>query len=353
MSTLALTQPGAALSASPAIVRLVDGVLLDAFEQRALEVAATAGAPSTRRSYAAAYRAFAAFLRVTYGAASIDTFTVAAVAGWRDHLAREGLAPASVAQRVCAVRGLAAALGAEAMVQRVRCKAAQRDRPRALSDLELSNLLRAPDHRTRIGVRDRSVLQLLARAGLRRSEVAALDLDDVRERGRQPDAPRRAAVAPGRGDQSALEVVIRASKRGTTRTVPLHEEAVDALRGWYAVRPPAAAAALFVSLQRRGSAPPERLSAAAVGEIVARHARAGGVREDRRTAHALRHTFCTLLAERDVALEVIAELAGHKDLRTTRIYVAVSDERKARGIRTLEQAPHPLAQPGWGRGEAA
>jgi site-specific recombinase XerD len=133
----------------------------------------------------------------------------------------------------------------------------------------------------------------------------------------------------------------------------LHSEAVDALRRWYAARPPADTDALFVSLRRRASAAPEALSAGAVGEIVARHAMGAGVRDDRRSAHALRHTFWTMLAERGVALEVIAELAGHADVRTTQIYVAVSDERKQRGIAALEQAPHPLAAVGWGRGEAA
>jgi site-specific recombinase XerD len=67
------------------------------------------------------------------------------------------------------------------------------------------------------------------------------------------------------------------------------------------------------------------------------------VREDRRTAHALRHTFCTMLAERDVALEVISELAGHADVRTTQIDVDVSEQRKAAGIAALERARHPLA----------
>ena len=329
------------------------GVLVDAFEERALAVAAAAAAPNTRRAYATAYRGFAGFLRATYGEASTATFTLAAVAAWRDHLVARGLAPASVAQRVCAVRGLAVALGSDLLVQRVRCPSPGRERPPALSDLELSNLLCRPDRRTRIGVRDRAVLELLARAGLRRSEVARLELGDVREQGRQGDTRRRAAVAPARGDQSPLEVVVRGSKRGRTRTVPLHSEAVDALRRWYASRPQAAEGALFVSLQRRTSARPQRLSPGAIGDIVARHAEAAGVREDRRTAHALRHTFCTMLAERDVALEVIAELAGHVDVRTTRIYVAVSDERKARGIRALERSPHPLAAPGWGRGEAA
>jgi hypothetical protein len=67
-----------------------------------------------------------------------------------------------------------------------------------------------------------------------------------------------------------------------------------------------------------------------VGDVVAKHAIA--VREDRRTAHALRHTFCTMLAKRGVAMEVIRALAGHVDIRTTQIYVDVTDQRKADGI---------------------
>ena len=271
------------------------------------------------------------------------TITVAAVAAWRDELTAQGLAPSSVAQRVSAVRRLAATLGADPLVQQVRCTHIQHDKPRALSDVELDRLLRHPDRRAVIGIRDHAILELLARAGLRRAELATLTLSDIRERGRQPDARRRTAIAPRRGEQTRLEVVVRASKRGRTRTVPLHAEAHDALRRWYASRPAAATDALFVSLRERRSAQPEAISASAVGDVVAKHAARSGVREDRRTAHALRHTFCTMLAERGVALEVIRELAGHRDVRTTQIYVEVTDQRKNDGISALEQAAHPLA----------
>ena len=320
------------------------GELVDAFEQQLVAIASSAAAPNTRRAYAIAYRAFAGFLRAHYGEASVQTFTVAAVAAWRDHLQAEGLAPSSVAQRVSAVRRLAAAIGADPLVTRVRCTQVQHQRPSALSDLELSQLLARPDLRTTIGIRDRAILELLARAGLRRSELARLTLADIVERGRQPDKRWRAAVAPRqRFDQTPLEVVVRGSKRGRTRTVPLHAEARDALRRWYAARPTAATDALFVSLRARQSAIPEAISAGAVGDVVAKHAAAAGVREDRRTAHALRHAFCTMLAERGVALEVIRALAGHVDIRTTQIYVDVTDQRKAQGIAALEQTRHPLA----------
>jgi site-specific recombinase XerD len=50
-----------------------------------------------------------------------------------------------------------------------------------------------------------------------------------------------------------------------------------------------------------------------------------------------------MLAERGVAVEVIRALAGHVDIRTTQIYVDVTDERKAEGIAVLQRARHPLA----------
>ena len=317
--------------------------LVDAFAERALAIAASAAAPNTRRAYATAYRAFALFLHERYGETSLQSFTVSAVAGWRDELAAQGHAPSTVAQRISAVRRLAAALGADPLVAQVRCTHVQQDRPSSLSDRELSALLARPDLRTTIGIRDRAVLELLTRAGLRRSELARLTLADIQERGRQPDARRRTAIAPKRGDQTPLEVVVRGSKRGRTRTVPLHAEALEALRGWYAARPQASTDALFVSLRTRRSAIAEPLSAGAVGDVVLKHAAAAGVREDRRTAHALRHTFCTMLAERGVAMEVIRALAGHVDIRTTQIYVDVTDQRKADGIAALERFPHPLA----------
>jgi site-specific recombinase XerD len=319
------------------------GEPVDDLEARALDIAAAAVAPNTRRAYATAYRAFVAFLRDRYGEASAQTLTLAAVTAWRDELHAQGLAASTVALRVSAVRGLATAVGADPLVHQVRCTHVQPQRPKALSTRELARLLAAPDPRTVIGIRDRAILVLLARAGLRRSELARLTLTDVHESGRQPDKRWRAAIAPRRSDQTPLDVVIHATHRGRTRSVPLHAQAQDALSRWYAVRPAAVSDALFVSLRNRPSARPEPLSAGAVSDIVAKHAAASSVRRDRRTAHALRHTFCTLLAQRGVALQVIKALAGHVDIRTTEIYLDVTEQRTADGIVALERAPHPLA----------
>jgi integrase/recombinase XerD len=230
------------------------------------------------------------------------------------------------------VRSLATALGADPLVHRVRCTHVPQHHPKALPARELARLLTAPDLQTVIGIRDRAILELLARAGLKRSELARLTLTDVEERNGQPDKRRRAAIAPRRSDQTPLDIVIHAAHRERTRSVPLHAQAHDALKRWQTVRPVAANTdALFVSLRNRPSALPEPLSAGAVGEIVARHATAAGVREDRRTAHALRHTFCATLVQRGVALQLIKALAGHSDIRTTQIYLDATDQRTLEG----------------------
>ena len=84
------------------------------------------------------------------------------------------------------------------------------------SDRELSALLARPDLRTTIGVRDHAILELLARAGLRRSELARLAL-----------SISRSAVG------SPLEVVVRGSKRGRThrhidvRTTQIYVDVTD------------------------------------------------------------------------------------------------------------------------------
>lgn len=98
--------------------------------------------------------------------------------------------------------------------------------------------------------------------------------------------------------------------------------------------------------------PPDAVChASAVGDIATKHATAAGVRDDRRTAHALGHTFCTMLAERGVAPEVIRALAGHADISTTQIYVDVTNQRKADGIAALKRTPHPVGGCATNRGD--
>jgi integrase len=172
---------------------------------------------------------------------------------------------------------------------------------------------------------------LLGQAGLRRAEVCALRYDDLEELRRHPEPRRRAAVASRAAEETGWVVHVRHAKRGRARAVDLTAAAVEALRAWTQNRPEAATDHLFLSLAR--NRPPGPLAPRALNKLVDAYAEQAGLPEDRRTPHVLRHTFCTLLADGGQGLEVIAELAGHADVRTTKGYVSVSSERRARAVR--------------------
>jgi integrase/recombinase XerD len=311
----------------------------------ALEIARRERAPNTRRAYAAAYRALDRFLAQRHGRPGRrQDLTAVAVRAWRDQLEDDQVAASTIAVRLSAVRKLAAALDADPAIHQVHAARVAAGEPRALSIEEYGRLLAMPDRRTRAGRRDHAVLLLLGDAGLRRGEAAALRLDDVVQARRHPDPRWRPAVARGRSTQETdWAVRVRRGKRGKPRTVPLSRRALDAVAGWAQARPTCPSDRLLVSLPA-GARPPAGLSADAVGELVAKHAHRAGLPEKLRTAHALRHSFCTHLAEAGVPLEVIAELAGHVDLRTTKLYVKVTDRRRQAAIHQTFDAPgHLLA----------
>jgi integrase/recombinase XerC len=129
---------------------------------------------------------------------------------------------------------------------------------------------------------------------------------------------------------------VQYGKRGRRRAVPLEQDALDAIAAWVKARPTCAHEQLLVSLPRTGRAP-ARLAVRDVTRIVARYARLAELPDDRRSPHVLRHTFCTHLAESGEAIEVIRELAGHADIRTTTIYTDVSPERLQNAIDNAAQ----------------
>jgi site-specific recombinase XerD len=129
---------------------------------RAAEVATRQRSPETRRTYAAVYRTFLAFLGPQ---ATATDLTAEAVRAYRDQLEHVGRTPATVAKHLSALRGLAEALGADVDLRSVRSARVGRGESRALSDEEWQRLLRMPDRRTRQGKRDLALLHLLGSAG--------------------------------------------------------------------------------------------------------------------------------------------------------------------------------------------
>jgi integrase/recombinase XerD len=197
-----------------------------------------------------------------------------------------------------------------------------RQLPHPLTVDETRRLLEAPDAATPTGLRDRAILELLYGAGLRISELTALDVDDL-------DLEEGAVRVLGKG--------------GKEREVPLGRfarEAVDAYltRGRPALASAGSRAALF--LNARGG----RLTRQSGNRLLAIHVRTAGI-ESRVTPHSLRHSFATHLLEGGADVRVVQELLGHASVATTQIYTLVTEEH----LREVYYTAHPRARRGSGR----
>jgi integrase len=323
--------------------------LLPAAEQ----YAAAQAAPQTARTYRSTLRSFALYVQTELGLpATTDALALSTVLDYKRHLqatdpatGRPRAQTATIAKQLSALRGFARWLalddelaGVDARIQLVKASRGDPPLPRALTAQELRRVLAMPDRATTRGRRDLAILELLAHAGLRRAEAAALRWEHVIRVERWPDADTRSAVASVPAQQTSWAVRIEHSKRGRSRTVPLAASVLRALQEWRRTSAARAArhsvaATVFIALPhpRAPHAGGERLSAAAVGDVAARYLTAAGVPDDRRSAHALRHTFCTAVAARS-NLEIVSRLAGHADIRTSARYIDVTDARATTAI---------------------
>jgi integrase/recombinase XerC len=150
-------------------------------------------------------------------------------------------------------------------------------------------------------------MELLYSCGLRVSELAGLDLEDV-------DAERRLVRVVGKGNKERVVPVGRTALRAMARYLeavrPLREKASgDADPG-------------AVFLNNRGG----RLTTRSVARIIKKFAAACGLGSDV-SPHALRHTFATHMLEGGADLRSVQEILGHASLSTTQKYTHVTLDR--------------------------
>lgn len=162
----------------------------------------------------------------------------------------------------------------------------------------VGRLLAGCDPRRRSGVRDRAVITVLARLGLRAGEVAALTLDDV-------DWHRGEVVVHGKG--ARLE------------PVPLPPDVGQVVAAYLRGRPPAPPGCRSVFL--RLSPPAGPLTAGAVSLLVRRVARRAGL--PALGSHRLRHFAATTTLRGGASLPEVAELLRHRSLEVTARYALV------------------------------
>jgi integrase/recombinase XerC len=198
---------------------------------------------------------------------------------------------------------------------------APRSLPRALTLADTDDLLAAEEDGG-IPDRDAALFELLYATGIRVSEAAGLDLEDV-------DFSARLARVLGKGNKE--------------RVVPFGEQAEDALRAYLPTR----AALRHRAASRQGGDRGEplfvnarggRLTTRSMARLLKRRLRAAGLPQDI-SPHALRHTFATHLLQAGADLRSIQELLGHASLSTTQKYTNLDAARLAQVYRQA----HPKA----------
>lgn len=173
--------------------------------------------------------------------------------------------------------------------------------PRGLGSEDVERLIAACDSGTATGRRDRAILLLLARLGLRAEDVRGLTFDQI-------DWARGRLCLSGKGRRAAR--------------LPLPQEVGDALLAWLEDgRAPVPDRHVFLR-----SLPPWRpfTESTAISGIVARAIdRAGLVNTPSRGAHLLRHSAARSMLENGATLEMIGAVLRHRTVATTAIYVKV------------------------------
>ena len=180
--------------------------------------------------------------------------------------------------------------------------------PRGIMTEQVRQLLASINRRTAMGRRDYAILLLLARLGLRSSEVAFLDLDDI--------------------DWNLGQLNVR-GKRGQCTELPLPPEVGKAIAAYLRHgRPESASRRLFL----RAKAPLRGFQGACgVGSVVRHSLKRAKVNAPTYGAHQFRHGLATEMLRRGASLGEIGELLRHRHPQTTTIYAKVDID----ALRTL------------------
>ena len=241
--------------------------------------------------------------------------------GYAAALSERGLARASVARKLAAVRSLHDHLARTGAAQQNPAELLPMPKkasrlPRVLGPEEIAKLLDRIPASGPLEIRDRAMLELTYACGLRAEEIINVDVEAVDF------------------ESESLRVTGKGSK---TRIVPMGEPAQRALDRYLSQARPALASdreekALFLS--RRG----RRLSPSDVRRRLDRWVREAAV-AGHVSPHTLRHSFATHLLEGGADLRSIQELLGHSSVSTTQVYTRVEPGR----LRREYARSHPRA----------
>lgn len=196
-------------------------------------------------------------------------------------------------------------------------KVEQRLPKAALTAAEAEQVLAVPDITTVAGLRDRTMLEVLYCTGIRRAELAGLNVRDL--------------------DSQRGTLLVRQGKGRKDRYVPIHHRCITWLEAYlHQARPKLVAepddGTLFLTVDGT------RFSLDRLTQLVRDLVKTSGVAKDG-ACHLFRHTLATVMLEGGADIRYVQAMLGHADLSTTQIYAQVS----IRALQAVHAATHPAA----------
>ncbi len=236
------------------------------------------------------------------------------------HRLQKGLKARSTARSLSCLRALYRYMLREKLIEndptlRVENPKLGRPLPDTLTEMDVEQLLAAPDLETPLGLRDRTMLEVLYACGLRVSELTELRLGQINLR------------------QGVIRILGKGSKE---RLVPMGEEAINWLTRYLA---DARGELLKNNLGQDVVFPSNRgvaMTRQTFWHRLRKLAASAGIQK-KLSPHTLRHAFATHLLNHGADLRVVQLLLGHSDLSTTQIYTHIAQQR----MKELHQQHHP------------
>ena len=266
--------------------------------------------PHSRRAYERHLREFIAWHRATGHTA----LTKAIVQRYAAELRESGLSPATINQRLSAIRKLAqeaadnGALDPQIANGIRAVKGIRHEGTRTgnwLAKQQAQQLLNAPDTTTLKGLRDRAILGLLVGCGLRRSEVVHLTCDRVQQRD---------------GRWVLVDLI---GKRNKIRSVPMPSWAKQAIDE-YTSASGLVDGIVFRAINKGGRLSGEQMTEQAIYNLVTLYAATVGIAN--LAPHDLRRTFAKLAHKGGSGLDQIQLSLGHSSIQTTERYLGIEQD---------------------------
>jgi len=276
-----------------------------------------AAAPSTIHKYRADLHRFKNFLLSQYQINDFNNVELAHVRSYLSYLASSfNYQSSSMANKIIIIRHFFSFLNKSGYIAKnpaemIRTPQKSKKLPRALNEIELAKLLKAPEHSNNSSniLRDRLILTLLAYTGIRRQELINLNWDDV--------------------NLGENWMIIRKSKNKQSRVIPLHPKVTELLEAYLAQRLPLKEKALITGSQGR------RIDKNVLVNLFNNYLKTSGINNKHYSLHSLRHTFATQLLKKNANLISIQQLMGHKRIESTYIYMHVTAKELAESINSL------------------